>query len=146
MTWGRIVVHWTFSVLVLDPSDTLLYILNWAMGGPGSFSTVILVISKHIFYLVIIIKSEVPIISRCLGLGHETMECTVIITMFLSRIYLENFMYKWPHVNAESPHCWSFNIAILTTFYEAIISWMSPSHNELSWTRILYSWKWGNLL
>ena len=64
------------------------------MGGPGSFSTVILVISKHIFYLVIIIKSEVAIISRCLGLGHETMECTVMITMFLSRIYSDNFMYK----------------------------------------------------
>ena len=76
MTWGRIVVHWTFSVLVLNPSDTLLYILNGAMGGPGSFSTVILVISKHIFYLVII-KSEVPILSRCLGLGHETSHCEI---------------------------------------------------------------------
>ena len=47
------------------------------MGGPGSFSTVILVISKHIFYLVVIIKSEVPILSRCLGLGHETSHCEI---------------------------------------------------------------------
>ena len=32
--------------------------------------------------LIIIIKSEVWIINRCLGLGHETMVCTVCLSIF----------------------------------------------------------------
>ena len=35
-----------------------------------------------VLYLIIIIKPEVWIINHCLGLGHETMVCTVCLTMF----------------------------------------------------------------
>ena len=38
---------------------------------------------EYVLYLIIIIKSEVWIVNHCLGLGHETMECAVCLTMFL---------------------------------------------------------------
>ena len=38
----------------------------------------------YILCLIIIIKSEVWTITHCLGLGHETMVCTVCLFIFLS--------------------------------------------------------------
>ena len=38
---------------------------------------------KCVLHVIIIIKSEVWIINHCLGLGHETMVCAVVLTMFL---------------------------------------------------------------
>ena len=37
----------------------------------------------HILCLIIILKSEVWTITHCLGLGHETMVCTVCLSIFL---------------------------------------------------------------
>ena len=124
MTWGRIVVHWTFSLLVLNPSDTLLYILNGAMGGPGSFSTVILVISKHIFYLVVIIKSEVPILSRCLWLGNETSHCEIFYmslargTRAKKRITGPPEHWRVPDLSAHFFPFTSHALGLFTTWHE----------------------------
>ena len=38
---------------------------------------------EYILCLIIIIKSEVWTITHCLGLGHETMVCTVCLSIFL---------------------------------------------------------------
>ena len=35
------------------------------------------------FYLIIIIKSEIWLICHCLGLGHETMICTLCLSIVL---------------------------------------------------------------
>ena len=37
----------------------------------------------YIFYLIIIIKSEVWTITHCLGLSHETMVCSACLSIFL---------------------------------------------------------------
>ena len=38
---------------------------------------------KYLLCLIIIIKSEVWTITHCLGLGHDTMVCTVCLSIFL---------------------------------------------------------------
>ena len=43
----------------------------------------------YILCLIIIIKSEVWTITHCLGLGHETMVCTVCLSVFLSKYPLK---------------------------------------------------------
>ena len=50
----------------------------------------------YIFYLIIIIKSEVWTITYCLGLGHETMVCAVCLFVFLTKknFDLENYSFK----------------------------------------------------
>ena len=40
-------------------------------------------LKEYILCLIIIIKSEVWTITHCLGLGHETMVCTVCLSIFL---------------------------------------------------------------
>ena len=47
-----------------------------------SFFSLTLILRKYVLNLIIII-SEIWIISHCLGLGHETMVCTVCLAMSL---------------------------------------------------------------
>ena len=46
------------------------------------------------FHLIIIINSEIWIISRCLGLGHETMACAVCHIIFASSFGLDNIFHQ----------------------------------------------------
>ena len=59
----------------------------------------------YILCLIIIIKSEVWIITHCLGLSHETMVCAVCLSIFF-----EYFLWNCAHVNTARLHWWLFNI------------------------------------
>ena len=56
------------------------YMGLWVFSLPITFEMIVRI---DVFYLIIIIKSEVWPISHCLGLGHEMMVCTVCLSMFL---------------------------------------------------------------
>ena len=75
----------------------------------------------YILCLIIIIKSEVWTITHCLGLGHETMECTVCLSIFL-----------W-----ESPHLRALNFILQDDRYQSDAQRIT-SHRIL-WYAITYT-------
>ena len=75
----------------------------------------------YILCLIIIIKSEVWTITHCLGLGHETMECAVCLSIFL-----------W-----ESPHLPALNFILQDDRYQSDAQ-ITTSHRIL-WYAIIYT-------
>ena len=83
--------HWTNKMLVrymlpcVSKVETILAIILHSIYGAVSSAYPIRLswLWECVLYLIIIIKSEVRIVNHCLGLGHETMVCTVCLTMFL---------------------------------------------------------------
>ena len=65
--------------------------MHYTMCGAVCFSlpiSIVMIERIHILCLIIIIKSEVWTITQCLGFGHETMVCTVCLSIFLSLLSL----------------------------------------------------------
>ena len=104
--------HWTYkmpvrynlpSVWVRLSIFSQLSIIQYV--GPCVFSLPI-----HLWWLwwyilcriIIIIKSEVWTITHCLGLGHETMVCTVCLSIFLCKQYIKHLVKISP-----SAHEWN---------------------------------------
>ena len=62
----------------------------------------------YILCLVIIIKLEVWTITHCLGLGHETMVCTVCLSIFLLYrlifLFIQYFARNWPWYSLRGLH------------------------------------------
>ena len=83
--------HWTYKM----PVRYILSSVRLSIFSPLSITQYVglcvfslpspLVIIERIYKLclIIIIKSEVWVITHCLGLGHETMVCAVCLSVFL---------------------------------------------------------------
>ena len=85
--------HWTYKMTVrynlssvwvrlniFSQLSIIQYVRLCVFSLPISF---VMIERIHILCLIIIIKSEVWIITYCLGLGYETMVCAVCLSIFL---------------------------------------------------------------
>ena len=85
--------HWTYKMPVrynllsvwvrlsiLSQLSIIQYVGLCVFKSPFSF---VMIETIYVLCLIIIIKSEVRTITHCLGLGHETMVCTVCLSIFL---------------------------------------------------------------
>ena len=65
--------------------NAILSIMSFAIYGAACFQLThvsLKIVSIFVLPLIINIKSEVWIISRCLALGHDTLACTVCLAIF----------------------------------------------------------------
>ena len=65
--------------------------------------------------LIIIIKSEVWTITHCLGLGHETMVCSLCVSIFLSKQMLTYCQHQL--TNSKLIICSSIIMAVVVADY-----------------------------
>ena len=104
-TWN---MQRTFVSVADRPYDELWWVrireYDTLRSNPIAISCVMIANSNTC--LIIIIKSEVWIITRCLGLGHETLVCDVCLSIFLwicdmAALLRGTFLYWW-----YSPRIW----------------------------------------
>ena len=90
----RIYSYWTFKIL-LKYSDECVRLNQFSQlsfmqyMGLCVFSlpvSLMMIVRKYVFYLTVILKSEVGTVCYCLGLGHEAMACAVCLSIFLRMV------------------------------------------------------------
>ena len=81
-------------------------------------------IAIGILCLIITIKLEVWTITHCFGLGHETMVCTVCLSIFLWSVYCINRKLAMPYSVIKEEY---FSVTITTLVYvtrsDGIFAW-----------------------
>ena len=61
-----------------------------------------------VIHSIVIIKSKIWIISHCLGLGHETMVCTLQMLYILLQLHkAPNAVHKYSHAALKAYFEWS---------------------------------------
>ena len=118
--------HWTYKMPVrynlssvwvrlsiFSQISTIQYVGLCVCSLPISF-----VMSEriYIFCLIIIIKSEVWTITRCLWLGHETMVCAVCLSIFFWKAFAVFRLCIWYicHFSCPSATCWTVKATVLS--------------------------------
>ena len=80
---SKILVMYILSSMCLKSSQFSQSVMQYM--GLCVFSlplSLVMIVKERVLYLIIIIKSQVWTICHCLGLGHETMICTVCLSLW----------------------------------------------------------------
>ena len=102
----KILVECVFAI------NSVLLITLYAKMGLCVFRLLIsleMIVSLWVLYINIIIKSKVWVISHFIGLGNETMACSVCLEMFLwaDRLISRAYMCIWSISNSSISFRWS---------------------------------------
>ena len=122
--------HWTYKmpvrynlssvwvrISIFSQLSTIQYVGLCVFSLPISF---VMIEKKYILCLIIIIKSEVWTITRCLGLGHETMVCAVCLSIFFWKAFAVFRLSIWYICHFYLSICYLLNRISHSSFFDML--------------------------